>query len=194
MLLRKQYGFICSALKRFRRKEDAVVPQEELVARFEVRDRFLSDCELLCHRLLCQAVGQWAIVCPKPRVLETLRVLDAHQHLDEAIRIERKHVDFLVCDLATGHPLCAVQIDCWDHEAEAFRPREGLLQQAFELAGLPVVYVPSNQLPTADRLNQQIEGALAMNKEDPISQVHGPHDPAIQAKHAREQNTRERLT
>ncbi len=174
---RRQSKFICSALKRLRREaKDTVVPQKELIARFEVRERFLSDCELQCHRLLSQAVGERGIVCPKPRALETLRVLNAPQHLDEAIRIERKHVDFIVCDLTTGHPQCAVLIDWWDQETEMFRPREQLLAQAFELAGLPVVYVPSDQLPDVSQLKQQIATAVASRNDEIVTRLDPAHD------------------
>ena len=187
----RQSGFICWALKKFRRKKnDTVVRQGELIARFEVRERFLSDCELQCHRLLSQAVGERGIVCPKPRALETLRVLDAPQHLDEAIRIERKHVDFIVCDLATGHPQCAVLIDWWDQETETFRPREQLLAQAFELAGLPVVYVRSDQLPTVGQLKNQIATAVAGRNDQALNRIDSAHASMNQPEHSPEPDYR----
>lgn len=142
------------------RRAETAIPQEELIARFEIRERFLWDEELWCYRVLSKAVGERAIVCPKPRVLETLRVLNAHEHLEDVLRVDRKHIDFLICDDSSGHPLCAVLIDWWDETQRKFYPREQILAQAFELAKFPVMYVRSNQIPTVDQMRQDLEKFL----------------------------------
>lgn len=144
-------------LKRFRKESEESLPREELVARFEIREQFLSNIELRCHRLLSETLGDRAILCPKPRVLESLRLLNAHEHLNDVLRIDRKHVDFLVCDPDSGHPLCAVQIDWWIEDQERYRPREHLLEQAFSRAGLPVIYLQSNRIPSVTQMRQKIE-------------------------------------
>lgn len=164
-------------LKRFRSSDQTDVPRDELVARFEVRERFLSPVELLCHRRLCNAVGDRAIVCPKPRVLESLRLLNAHRHLDDAMRIERKHIDFLICDPNSGHPMCAVQIDWWDEDKQEYRARERLLEQAFSRANLPVAHIPSNQLPGAVELRKRIADLMGLDFEPTSNKADFACDP-----------------
>jgi hypothetical protein len=163
-------------MKKFRKKDETILPREELFARFEIREKFLSDIELSCYRLLCETLGDRGIVCPKPRVLESLRVLNAPKYLDDAMRIERKHVDFLVCDYESGHPLCAVQIDWWNEELGCYRSREHLLEQAFSRAGLPVAYIRSNQIPCVAELRQQIGDWIEMASESNASKTDHAHD------------------
>jgi len=177
-------GRMSAILKKFRRRKDTVPPVKDLIARFEVRERFLSDTELEFLRLLCESVGDKAIVCPKPRVLETLRILNAHWHLEDALRVDRKHIDFLVCDSTTGKPLCAVQIQWWNEQQGAYRPQEQLLDQAFRVAGLPVTYVPSNQLPTVSEMRQQIEDLIGTVSDGRILQDHRLDDPVPPTEHA----------
>ncbi len=165
MFWSRQRGFRCAIFKILGRREETAIPQEDLVARFEIRERFLSDDELQCYRVLSEAVPVGAIVCPKPRVLETLRVLNAHEHLEDALRVDRKHIDFLICSDSSGHPLCAVQIDWWNEQRQEVRPREQILAQALERANLPVMYVPSNQIPTADQMRQELGKLVCWSSE-----------------------------
>jgi hypothetical protein len=170
----RERGLRCAFLKKLRWRDATISPQEELVARFEIRDRFLSDDELRCYRLLCDSIGDRAIVCLKPRVLEALRVLDAHEHLQDALRVDRKHLDFLICSDSTGHPLCAVQIDWWNEDKSEFRPREQILEQAFEHASFPVLYVPSNQLPAVDALRADLERLVGSDSEGKLFRIDRP--------------------
>ena len=164
-------------LKRFRGKEEIALPMEELCARFEIREKFMSEVELSCYRLLSETLGDRAIVCPKPRVLESLRVLNAHRYLDDAMRIERKHVDFLVCNSNSSHPLCAVQIDWWNEDEQQYRARERLLEQAFSRANLPVAYIPSNQIPGAVELRKRIDDLIGLNFEPTPTKADSARDP-----------------
>ena len=185
MFWSRQRGFRCAIFKILGRREETAIPQEELVARFEIRERFLSDDELRCYRVLSEAVASGTIVCPKPRVLETLRVLNAHEHLEDALRVDRKHIDFLLCSDSSGHPLCAVQIDWWNEERQEVRPREQILAQAFERANFPVMYVPSNQIPTVDQMRQELGKLDCWSSEEKWSRIDaGGDSPARAAKSA----------
>jgi len=174
----RQRGFRCAILKKLGRREQTTILQEDLVARFAIRDRFLSDDELRCYRVLSEAVAGGAIVCPKPRVLETLRVVNAHEHLEDALRVDRKHIDFLICSNTSGHPLCAIQIDWWNEERQEIRPREQILAQAFERANFPVMYVPSNQIPTVDQMRQELGKLVGWNSEGKWVRVDAAGDSA----------------
>lgn len=154
-----------AALKRLTHpSDDGVVAEEELAARYEVRPRFLSEVELQVYRLLCAAAGDRALVCPKPRVFEALRMLDAAAHLEDALRIDRKHIDFLLVDPDSGRPLCAIQVDIWDEELQGYRLRETLLEEAFRRARLPVAYVLSDQLPPVSQLAQTIDELFSVRE------------------------------
>jgi hypothetical protein len=167
---------LISTFKRLRRREQSIAPIPELSAQFEVRERFLSEAALRLHVRLCRAVHDFGIVCPKPRVFEILRLLRAAEHLEDALRIDRKHIDFLICDATSGRPLCAVQIDQWDPLSQSYQMREELLHYAFERAGFPVIYVRSDQLPSGSELRQLIDDAVAPNPDRQVVVSHAIHD------------------
>jgi len=174
-----------TALKQFSQPaEDVVVPEEELAARYEVRPSFMSDMELDVYRLLIEAVGDRAIICPKPRVFAALRVLDAAAHLEDALRIDRKHIDFLLADPNSGRPLCAVQIDVWDSDLQGYRLRETLLEEAFRRARFPVAYLLSNHLPSANQLASTIDDLLAASAREHGGATHDAHDAVTMPKRA----------
>jgi hypothetical protein len=163
-------------LRRFRSKEEVALPSEELCARFEIRDQFLSEVELGCYRLLCETFGDRAIICPKSRVLASLRVIDAPRYFDDVVRIERKKIDFLVCSSDSSRPLCAVQIDWWNEEQGRYQSRECLLEQAFDRAGLPVTHIPSNRIPNAIEMRKQIEALIDAGLQSRVNDVGQAND------------------
>jgi len=58
-------------------------------------------------------------------------------------RIDRKHVDFLLCDPATMRPLLGVELDDASHQRRDREQRDRLMEQAFAAAELPLARGPS---------------------------------------------------
>lgn len=65
---------------------------------YRKRDVFLSAAELKFFHALTQTVGQHFHVCAKVRIGDLLYVVNRYQNLAHANKIERKHVDFVLCD------------------------------------------------------------------------------------------------
>lgn len=73
-----------------------------------LRSETLSDCMTTLYRALIQACGSDAIVLPKIRLVDFLLITGGGQNLKDAIRMDRKCVDFLICGPVTTKPLAAV--------------------------------------------------------------------------------------
>jgi len=58
-------------------------------------------------------------------------------------KIDRKHVDFLLCDPATMKPRCGVELDDSSHARRDRQDRDEFVDQVFAVAGLPLVRVPA---------------------------------------------------
>ncbi|MGI5917257.1 MAG: DUF2726 domain-containing protein [Anaerolineae bacterium] len=58
-------------------------------------------------------------------------------------RIDRKHVDFLLCDPQTMAPLLGIELDDSSHRRPDRRARDELVDRIFESAGLPLLRVPA---------------------------------------------------
>lgn len=56
--------------------------------------------------------------------------------------MDRKHVDFLVCDLKSVRPLVALELDDQSHARADRKTRDELVEAVFAAAGLPLLRVP----------------------------------------------------
>lgn len=120
--------------------ESRACSNEDLSARpYVTRSSFLSNLEMQLFRQLTSAVGDRVCIFPKVRVADALAVADAAHHLDDAVAIDRKSVDFLLCEIDAISPAVAVSLLPRDN-----RIREhliGKVEQAFFAAGIPVVFI-----------------------------------------------------
>ncbi len=73
---------------------------------FKLRDDFLSPAEVSFYQVLRAAVGERALVFTNVNLADLFFVAtgDHRQNRALANRVDRKHVDFLVCDLKSVRP------------------------------------------------------------------------------------------
>lgn len=88
---------------------------------YELRNNFLSAAELSFYEVLRGVVGSRAVVCPKVGLADVFWV-----HLEDKSKfriytnkIDRKHVDFLLCEVASMRPLVGIELDDRSHQREA---------------------------------------------------------------------------
>jgi len=83
-------------------------------------------------------------------------------HLNQAAinRIDRKHVDFVVCDAATMQPLLAIELDDSSHNSAKARETDAFKDEVFKAAGLPLLRVPAGYSYQSRDLQERIDGAL----------------------------------
>ena len=110
---------------------------------YHVRDDFLSPAELSFYHVLRLAVADWAVVCPKVRLGELFfaRTGEHGQNRSWMNRIDRKHVDFLLCDPKTMRPLLGIELDDASHQRRDREQRDLFVEQTFAAARLPLARV-----------------------------------------------------
>ncbi len=143
----------------------APIPRESLPdlkdeSAFVLRDQLLNADEQEFFHVLQDALWDLAIVCPKTRATDVLSIVDGAKQMNEAVRIDRKSIDFLVCDRSNFEPLLAVQIDWWCEETQSYEPRDRVLQRSLVAAKLAVVHLRSNQIPDAKTLRERLSHHL----------------------------------
>lgn len=133
-------------------------PELEVTLPYRVRDDFLSPAEFSFYRVLVAAVGNRAIVCPKVNLSDVFFV----PRQDQAYRnkIDRKHVDFLLCHPTTMKPLGGVELDDSSHQRADRRARDEFVDQVFAAAGLPIVHVVARASYNSDTLAAGLAGCL----------------------------------
>lgn len=107
---------------------------------YRLRDDFLSAAEFSFFKVLAGAVASRAVVCPKVNLADLFYVTRPNENQAFRNKIDRKHVDFVLCDPKTMRPICGVELDDSSHGR---RDRQERDNQVFEVAGLPLVRVPA---------------------------------------------------
>jgi Protein of unknown function (DUF2726) len=131
-------------------------PIPHATSAFELRGRFLASGEAGLYSHLCEALGERAVVCPKVRALDVLRVPNAPKRIDEAVRLDRKYLDFLICDRGTWRPVCAIQLDRVDESSKLAPVRDEFLEKALITAGLSVLHIRTDRVPSIQMVRERI--------------------------------------
>jgi hypothetical protein len=110
------------------------------LTKYHLREDLLSAAELNFFQVLTTAVGDTAVICPKVSLgdLFYAKTGDCARNLSYRNRIERKHVDFLLCEPNTLHPVMGIELDDRSHEREDRVARDRLVDGMFKAAGLPL--------------------------------------------------------
>jgi hypothetical protein len=111
---------------------------------FRLRDDFLSPAELSFYHVLASVTGDRAAICTKVNLADLFFVATGDHRKNRAItnRIDRKHVDFLLCEPKTMRPLAGIELDDKSHERPDRKTRDELIEVIFANAGLPLVRMP----------------------------------------------------
>ena len=111
---------------------------------FKLRDDFLSPAEVSFYQVLRAAVGDRALVFTKVNLADLFFVAtgDHRQNRALANRVDRKHVDFLVCDPKSVRPIVALELDDQSHKRADRKTRDDLMAGVFAAGGLPLLRVP----------------------------------------------------
>lgn len=140
------------------RLSDAAPVAESLP--YRLRDDFLSPAELSFYRVLVAAIGNRAVICPKVN-LNDLFFVSRSQHIQRhRNKIDRKHVDFLLCHPETMRPACAIELDDASHARRDRQDRDRFVEQVFQAAGLPLLRVPARATYNPTELLAMVEPNL----------------------------------
>ena len=132
---------------------------------YRIRDDFLSPAELSFYLVLKSAVSEWAIISTKVSLgdLFYARSNDPSEYRTATNKIDRKHVDFLLCDPKTVKPLLGIELDDKSHRRADRQERDEFVGRVFESAGLPLARVPVKQTYSVQQLNSFLQKCVGSN-------------------------------
>ncbi|GAB4440645.1 MAG: hypothetical protein Kow00120_08870 [Anaerolineae bacterium] len=114
--------------------DEEALPYQEITLQCQLQNHFLNSAELSFYSVLKRAVGDQVAICPKVRLGDIVHTND----LSTLNRINRKHVDYLLCDAASMRPLVGIELDDSSHERSDRKQRDEIVDGAFKAAGLPL--------------------------------------------------------
>jgi hypothetical protein len=123
---------------------EPVIEQEEQTLPFRLRDDFLSPAELNFYRVLRQAVGHSAIILIKVALGDLFYPKTGSHSQNQAYRnkIDRKHIDFLLCDPQSMRPLVGIELDDSSHQQADRQQRDRFVERVFAATNLPLLRQP----------------------------------------------------
>lgn len=99
----------------------------------------LSESECLFHRVLSKACqGKGIALLAKVRLLDIVKPAKGSPPGDRN-RVDKKHVDFLLCRPSDFMPLCVVELDDNSHSRASAKKADATKDAALASAGVPIV-------------------------------------------------------
>lgn len=116
-------------------------PAPEEILPYRLRDDFLSPAELNFYRVLQQTVQGQFIICPKVSLGDLFYAKSGDRQDNQGWRnkIDRKHVDFLLCDPRTIKPVLGLELDDASHQQAERQQRDTFVEAVFQAAKLPLI-------------------------------------------------------
>jgi len=127
---------------------------------FRLRDDFLSPAELSFLKVLEQMKGARLTVLTKVNLADLFYVIRPQENMPQMNKINRKHVDFLMCDAKTMKPILGIELYDRSHQQKKRKERDAFVDQVFRMAGLPLAHVPAAMSYSTTQLNQIFREAM----------------------------------
>jgi len=141
---------------------------------YHLRDDFLSRAELSFYLVLKQAVSDKVLICTKVDLGDLFYVKsnDPSKYRTYTNKIDRKHVDYLLCDLKTVRPLLGIELDDKSHQKSDRQVRDEFVEKVFTAAKLPLVRIPVQRSYSISELESLLRQYIGSNQvETPSQQV-----------------------
>jgi len=129
---------------------------------YRLRDDFLSNAELSFYKTLEQALGERAIICAKVNLADIFFVVRPNENQGFRNKIDRKHVDFLICDSTTMKPLYGVELDDSSHSKQKRIERDQFVDSVFRTAGLPLIRIKAARTYDINELKKILDQQISV--------------------------------
>ncbi len=129
------------------RKGRVYVPVESLCTRRE----------LMLWRSLDQHLSKKGrlVVCPKVRIGDIVSVSAVGKEgWNRLMKVNRKHVDFVIAERDTLKPVIAIELDDSSHNRPDRQARDKLVEQVFANAGIPLLRISTLRMFSREELDR----------------------------------------
>jgi hypothetical protein len=133
--------------------------------RYFLRDNFLSPAEQSFYLVLKHLVSDQAIICTKVSLgdLFFVKSNDRSKFRTYTNKIDRKHVDFLLCDPKTVQPLVGLELDDKSHQRSDRKVRDEFVEMVFKAAKLPLLRIPAQRAYSTSELTTLLSPLISLN-------------------------------
>jgi hypothetical protein len=138
---------------------------------YHLVDEFISPAELNFFFNLKSVVGDSVYIFSKVKLSDLFyaKTEDFGKNRSYTNRIDRKHVDFLLCDVKTLKPIMGIELDDKSHQRADRQERDDFVNHVFEAAKLPLMHVSVqrsySQSELKSKLSAWISGTQSSNED-----------------------------
>ena len=147
-------------------------PGGKLEYPYHIRDDFLSSAEHSFYLVLKHIVTDKVVICPKVSLSDLFFVKssDPSKYRTYTNKIDRKHVDFLLCDPKTLQPLVGIELDDKSHQKSDRQARDKFVEMVYAAAKLPLVRFPVRRSYSTSELDSVLHPYLGSHETDSPTQ------------------------
>ena len=139
---------------------DDAPPTAELPP-FKKKDWLLTKGEKAFYDALRQAVGSAVVICPKVRLADLVWIPKGEKDRRTWLnRVDRKHIDFVLCRAGTLSPVLAIELDDASHNSERAKKRDQVKDDVLKAAGLPMLRVKAAGSYDPAKIRADVQGAV----------------------------------
>lgn len=132
---------------------------------YALRDDFLSPAEASFFRVLLRAIPDDAIIFSKVRLADLIYPPKQESQYGAWQKINRKHVDFVLCATSTLRPRLVIELDDRSHRRANRIERDAFVDGIFAEVGLPILRVPARHSYATAQLAGIIGDALGAEEQ-----------------------------
>jgi len=83
-------------------------------------------------------------------------------------KIDRKHVDFLLCNPKAVRPFLGIELDDKSHQRNDRQERDQFVDQVFAAAGIPLVRVPVKHTYSLQEVQALLQPYIQLDASQPL--------------------------
>jgi len=139
---------------------------------YRLRYNFMSKAEKSFYRVLRYVVADRALIFTKVGLWDIFFVARPRENFKAKAQIDRKHVDFLLCDPETIRPIVAIELDDSSHQRSDRIERDGFVDAVFKAAELPLLRIPAQYAYNTRDLAAELSLYLGNRQPAPAPEEH----------------------
>jgi very-short-patch-repair endonuclease len=145
-------------------------PKTAIEFPYHLRDNFLSNAEISFYHVVRTVVGESAQVFSKVSLGDIFYVKssDASKYRVYTNKIDRKHVDFLLCNPKAVRPFLGIELDDKSHQRNDRQERDQFVDQVFAAAGIPLVRVPVKHTYSLQEVQALLQPYIQLDAAQPL--------------------------
>lgn len=125
---------------------------------YERRDLIMTRAETEFFKMLDEAVGEKYYIFPQVHLSSIFEHKVNGQDWWKAFHhINRKSVDFVICDKVSVRPLAAIELDDWSHKLDKRKSRDAEVERIFQGANFPLLRFGHKGPYTTESIARSIE-------------------------------------